>query len=488
MDTTHELRNEPGWGPLAVLMGGIFLVVLDFFIVNVALPSLQTDLHATSSGLEWVVAGYGLTFAALLIAAVRLGERWGRRRVYVLGIGVFVLASAACGAAPTIETLVAARLAQGVGGAMVSPLVLALVRDVYAGGRLARAIGIYSAVMGLAAASGQLIGGALISADVAGLGWRAIFWVNVPVGLAVVAGAPRLLPNRRGAAARVDVAELLLATVTLTALLLPLMEGRRLDWPAWTWASLALAGASAVATYARGRTLVAHGLRPLVDPVAFRSSTVRVAVACQGLLFVGMASYFLVLALYLQLGRGLSALESGLVFTLVAIPYMAGTVAVPRVAARLGTRTVASGAAVFALGHVALWVAVRTDASVADLAPGLVLAGLGMGVALTSLIGAAMTGVEPATVGAVSGVLSTVQQVGNTLGVAVVGMVFFGGVTAGYDVAMAHSLLVLAGTTTAVALLATRLRPAVSSGRGPEVASSARPAHPVGGGARRATG
>ena len=450
-------RAEPGWGPLAALMGGIFLVVLDFFIVNVALPSLQTDLHATSSGLEWVVAGYGLTFAALLIAAVRLGERWGRRRVYVLGVGVFVLASAACGAAPTIETLVAARLAQGVGGATVSPLVLALVRDVYAGGRLARAIGIYSGVMGLAAASGQLIGGALISADVAGLGWRAIFWVNVPVGLAVVAAASRMLPNRRGAAARVDVVELALATLTLTALLLPLMEGRRLDWPAWTWASLVLAAAAAVATYLRGRVLVARGQRPLVDPVAFESATVRVAVACQGLLFVGMASYFLVLALYLQLGRGLSALESGLVFALVAVPYMAGTVAVPWVAARLGTWTVATGAGVFALGHLALWVAVRADAALADLAPGLVLAGVGMGVALTSLIGAAMTGVEPATVGAVSGVLSTVQQVGNTLGVAVVGMVFFGGVSAGYDVAMAHSLLVLAGTTTAVALLAGRL-------------------------------
>jgi EmrB/QacA subfamily drug resistance transporter len=447
---------EPGWGPLAVLMGGIFLVVLDFFIVNVALPSLQHDLHATSSGLEWVVAGYGLTFAALLVAAVRLGERWGRRRMFTLGIGAFVIASAACGAAPTVETLVAARLAQGVGGAMVTPLVLALVRDVYAGGRLARAIGVYSTVMGLAAASGQLIGGLLIQADVAGLGWRAIFWVNVPVGLAVLALAPRMLPNRRGASARVDLAELLLATVTLTALLLPLMEGRRLGWPAWTWASLALAAGAAVATYVRGRALVARHERPLIDPAAFGSATVRIAIACQGLLFVGMASYFLVLALYLQLGRGLSALASGLVFTLVAGPYMAGTVAVPRLAARLGRWTVTAGAATFAVGHLALWDAVRADAPLAGLAPGLALAGFGMGVALTSLIGTAMTGVEPARAGAVSGVLSTVQQVGNALGVAVVGMVFFGALPDGYDAALERSLLVLAAATAAVALVATR--------------------------------
>jgi EmrB/QacA subfamily drug resistance transporter len=459
MDISRHTTREPGWGPLAVLMGGIFLVVLDFFIVNVALPSLQHDLHASDTGLEWVVAGYGLTFSALLIAVIRLGERWGRRRMFTLGIGVFVLASAVCGAATSTEALVSARLAQGVGGAMVTPMVLALVRDVYAGGRLARAIGVYSTVMGLAAATGQLIGGILIEADVAGLGWRGIFWVNVPVGLVVLALAPRFLPDRRDtAAARVDVAELVLATLTLTALLLPLLEGRRLGWPAWTWGSLALAGVAALATYARGRALLSRGRRPLLDPEAFRTSSVRVAVACQGLLFLGMASYFLVLALYLQLGRGLSALASGLVFTLVAGPYMAGTVAVPRIAARLGRWTVTAGAGTFALGHAALWEAVHSSAgSVAALAPGLALAGFGMGVALTSLIGAAMTTVEPGLAGTVSGVLSTVQQVGNALGVAVVGMVFFGSVSSGYDVALERSLLVLVATTAAVALLATRL-------------------------------
>jgi len=183
---------------------------------------------------------------------------------------------------------------------------------------------------------------------------------------------------------------------------------------------------------------------------------VRVAIACQGLLFVGMASYFLVLALYLQLGRGLSPLASGLVFVLVAGPYMAGTVAVPRIATRLGRWTVTAGATTFAFGHLAVWEAVGSGARIAALAPGLALAGFGMGIALTSLIGAAMTDVEPSAVGAVSGVLSTVQQVGNALGVAIVGMVFFGSVEDGYDVALEHSLLVLAATTAAVAVLAIR--------------------------------
>ena len=456
-------RTDAGWAPLAVLMCGTFLVVLDFFIVNVALPSMQRELHASDSGLEWVVAGYGLTFSALLIAVTRLGDRWGRRRMFSLGTALFVVASAACGAAPSTELLVGARLAQGVAGAMVSPMVLALIGDVYAGPRMPKAIGIYSAVMGLAAATGQLIGGILIHLDLAGTGWRAIFWVNVPIGLAAVALAPRLLPDRRGADAKpIDLVELLLATTTLTALLLPLLEGRRLDWPLWTWLSLAGAVVTAALTVVRSRVLLRRGLPPLVEPEAFRSATVRVAMACQALLFVGMASYFLVLALYLQNGRGLGALSSGAVFTLVAVPYMVGTGSQRRLAARLGRWTVPAGAGVFTLGHLALLVAVAENGvggSLIDVVPGLALAGFGMGIALTALIDAAMGDVEPAYAGAVSGVLSTAQQVGNALGVAVVGMVFFGAVQGGYAHALEWSLVVLAGTTAGVAMLGVLLRP-----------------------------
>jgi EmrB/QacA subfamily drug resistance transporter len=465
MNTT---RSDPGWAPLVVLMCGTFLVVLDFFIVNVALPSMQRELHASDSGLEWVVAGYGLTFSALLIAVTRLGDRWGRRRMFSLGTALFVAASAACGAAPSTELLVGARLAQGVAGAMVSPMVLALLGDVYAGPRMPRAIGIYSAVMGLAAATGQLIGGILIHLDVAGTGWRAIFWVNVPIGLAAVVLAPRLLPGRHeddalsSSAQGIDLLELFLATTTLTALLLPLLEGRRLDWPLWTWLSLAGAVVAAVLTVVRSRVLLRRGVRPLVEPEAFRSSTVRIALACQALLFVGMASYFLVLALYLQNGRGLGALSSGAVFTLVAVPYMVGTGVQRRLAARLGRWTVPVGAGLFTLGHLALLVAVAENGAggpLVDLVPGLALAGFGMGVALTALIDAAMGGVEPEYAGAVSGVLSTAQQVGNALGVAVVGMVFFGAVHGGYDHALEWSLVVLVGTTAAVALLGALLQP-----------------------------
>jgi EmrB/QacA subfamily drug resistance transporter len=473
-DITAPVRNQApadpatSWAPLAVLMCGTFLVVLDFFIVNVALPSMQRDLHASSSGLEWVVAGYGLTFSALLIAVTRLGDRWGRRRMFSMGVALFVLASAVCGAAPSTELLIGARLVQGVAGAMVSPMVLALIGDVYAGPRMPRAIGVYSTVMGLAAATGQLIGGALIHLDLAGSGWRAIFWVNVPVGIATLILAPRLLPDRRDTAAtRPDLLELVLATTTLTAVLLPLLEGRRLGWPVWTWVSLALAVATALLTVARSKSLIRRGRRPLIAPEAFRSATVRVAIACQGLLFVGMASYFLVLALYLQNGRGLGPLASGAVFTVVAVPYMAGTGTQRRLAARLGRATVPVGAATFALGHLVLLAAVAeygVGGPVAALVPGLALSGFGMGITLTALIDGAMSGVDPASAGAVSGVLSTVQQVGNALGVALVGMVFFGALSGGYAHALEWSLVILIGSTGAVALLGTRLHARARSG------------------------
>jgi MFS family permease len=450
-------NTEPGWGPLVVLMCGTFLVVLDFFIVNVALPSMQRELHASDSGLEWVVAAYALTFSSLLIAVTRLGDRLGRRRMFSAGVLLFVLASAACGAAPGVTVLVAGRLVQGVAGAMVSPMVLALIGDVYTGPRMPRAIGVYSTVMGLAAAGGQLIGGVLIHVDLAGSGWRAIFWVNVPVGIAALVLAPRLLPDRKVEGVHtLDVGELALATATLTAVLLPLLEGRRLGWPLWTWLSLAAAVVTAGLTLLRSRHLLRSGRRPLVRPAAFASPRVRIAIACQGLLFVGMASYFLVLALYLQNGRGLGALASGSVFTLVAVPYMLGTSQQRRLAARLGRWTVPVGATLFTLGHLALLdavVAPGAQGHLAALAPGLVVGGIGMGITLTALIDAAMGSVDPVYAGEVSGVLSTAQQVGNALGVAVVGMVFFGAVGGGYDHAVEWSLVVLAGVTAGVAVL-----------------------------------
>ncbi|HZE05975.1 MAG TPA: MFS transporter, partial [Solirubrobacteraceae bacterium] len=269
--TTQSLLLSPArrgrWAPLPVILAGTFMVVLDFFIVNVALPSMQAGMHASDSSIEWVVAGYGLTTAVLLITGARLGDLWGRRRVFTLGLALFTASSAACGLAATPQLLVAARLAQGAAGALLMPNVLAIIGVLYAGGDRARALAAYGMVMGLAAVSGQLIGGLLVQADPGGLGWRSCFLINVPVGLAALAVAPRLIPESRTAAGgSLDIAGTALATLGLTAIVLPLVEGRAHGWPLWTWLSLAAAPVLLAGFAVQQRRRAAGGGSPLLPP------------------------------------------------------------------------------------------------------------------------------------------------------------------------------------------------------------------------------
>ena len=457
MNQTDTFRR----GPLAVLLTGTFLIVLDFFVVNVALPSIQRDLDADATALEWLVAGYGLSFGGLLLVASRVADRWGRRRVFVLGTGLFVLSSAACGLAPDVDTLLAARLVQGAAAAAIGPTVLSLIGDVYAGPHRVRALGAYATVMGVAAASGQLVGGLLIHLDLAGSGWRSIFLVNVPIGIAALVAAPRLLPDTRVATPRPDAFEALLVVGALTALVLPLVEGQRQGWPLWTWLTLAAAVVLGALAAMRGRSLRAQGAAPLVDAEAMRSRPVAAGLLGLTVLFTGMAAYFLVLALYLQDGRGLGALASGAVFTAVAVPYMVGTRNAAQVLGRLGARSAITAAALtFGAGHGLLLLAVGqigVGGSVLWLVPGLAIGGVGMGVALSGLVGVVLGSVQPQHAGTVSGTSSTLQQVGNAVGVALVGIVFFGRLDHGMVDAFEASLVYLVATTVAVAVAAALL-------------------------------
>jgi MFS family permease len=190
LDQQRSSTRFGAWGALPVLLAGTFMIVLDFFIVNVALPSMQADLQASTGVLEWVIAGYGLTFATCLITAGRLGDQIGRRRALSIGLAVFTATSLACGLAPDPAILIAARLVQGLGAALISPNVLAIISVTYQGPQRVRAITAYSMVMGFAAATAQLIGGLLVHADVAGLGWRSVFLINLPVGVGALLLAP----------------------------------------------------------------------------------------------------------------------------------------------------------------------------------------------------------------------------------------------------------------------------------------------------------
>src|SRR3954452_14331570 len=260
------------WAALPVVLAGTFMVVLDFFIVNVAMPAMQADLHAGTGAIEWVVAGYGLTFATLLITAGRLGDRYGRRRMFALGMGLFTLASAACGLATGPAMLVAARVAQGAAAALLSTNVLSIIGVTYAGPDRLPALSLYGGVLGIAAAGGQLIGGVLVQVDVAGLGWRAIFLINVPIGVAALACTRRFVPESRApGGARLDPLGTALITLGLLDLVLPLVEGRQHGWPLWTWLCLAGAPIAFAAFAVQQLRLSARGGAPLLPASLFRS-------------------------------------------------------------------------------------------------------------------------------------------------------------------------------------------------------------------------
>jgi EmrB/QacA subfamily drug resistance transporter len=435
---------------LAVLMAATFMFVLDFFIVNVAIPSTQRDLHASDGAIQLVVATYAIALAAGLIVGGRLGDLIGRRRALMIGLGIFTVASAVCGDAQTATVLIAGRVAQGLGAALFSPQVLAIIGVTYQGGERTKAITLYGLVLGLGAVSGQLIGGLLIHFDILGLGWRSCYLVNLPIGLAALVLAPRAIAESRGGNAKLDAGGAVLVAAALVAIVLPLVEGRAQGWPLWTWLSLA-AAVPLLAVFVRTQRRAAA---PLLPPSLFAHRSFSAGLAVSIVFYAGMASFFLVLAIYLQEGRGQDALGSGLTFTPLAAGYLAASIAAPR----LGRRALRLGGLVRAAGLAGLAAAVELGASTGALVPILLVDGIGMGLLTAPLVATVLAGMDPRDAGAATGVLSTAQQVGNTIGVAVIGAVFYGALGGGFDHAFATAVLAIFGACLAVAALVPLLR------------------------------
>ena len=448
----QERAGEYGWGPLIVVLAGTFMTFLDFFIVNVALPSVQRGLQAGPAAVQLVVAGYGLTFAAGMITGGRLGDLHGRRRMFIIGLALFTLTSAACGLAPSATVLVVARVLQGAAGALMSPQVLAILSTVYAGQRRARAFAAYGLVMGIAGVLGQLIGGLLIQADIGGSSWRGIFLINIPVGVAGLLLAGRIIPESRGERSGLDLIGTALATLGLAAVILPLAEGQQHGWPLWTWLSLAagpvLLGAFTLRQARRKRS----GQAPLVDLALFRNRAFGVGSLAALTYALVPPSFFFVLALFLQDGRGYSALFSGVVFSAVGVGFFAAMLLTQTMTARLGKQILALGALVTAAGCVLLAVTAWAG-SAAELLPGMAIAGFGMGMVFVPLSAILLSNVEPRQAGSGSGLLATFQQVGGALGIAIIGTLFFTtlhtptATSAAFPHAFALSMAVLAALT-----------------------------------------
>lgn len=422
----EDAATRPPWRALSALLIGTFITAIDFFIVNVALPSMQAELHASEGAVEWFIAAFSLGTAAALLTAARIGDRFGRRRAFVIGIAVFVAASVLCAAASNAEVLVIGRFVQGIASAFVTTSVMAMIGSVFHGQSRARAVGLYAAVLGIGAAAGQIIGGLLVGADVWGLGWRSIFAINVPVGILALVLTPFVVPATRGIAKRVDVWGVVLMTAAIVALVLPLVEGRDSGWAPWIWVCFALVPILVAAFFAQQRRLESRGGEPLFPQLLLRTPAFRWGLMWQLVFWCGQASFYVVLTMYLQLGRNLTALESGTVFLGLAIPYFVAVALVPRLVARLGRLVLVLGSVANLLGFAALAIVASTGASVGWELVGLVFCGAAQGLSIPPSTSLVLGTANAEDAGVVSGALSTMQQVGGSLGVAIVGTVFFG--------------------------------------------------------------
>jgi len=474
--TDTHIRKAPTWGPsararpgaaLAVLLSALFMAQYDFFVVNVAAPSIGHDLHAGPVALELVVGGYGFAYAAGMITGGRLGDLFGHRRVFVAGMAAFTAASLLCAVAPGPGALVAARLLQGLTGALMVPQVLAVVTAAFPADGRARALGWYGVAAGLGSIAGQVLGGLLLQSDVLGLGWRIIFLVNLPVGVPAAILAWRLLPRTGGDTSKLDPLGATGVALALGLVLGPLTLGQREGWPAWTWLSMAAAVPVAALTIRWQRALSARGGRPVLDLSLFRVPSYVAGVVAIAAFMAYFVGFMFTLALLLQAGLGLTAFQAGLAFAPMGVLYSATSLGGSKLAARHGTLVPLAGCALSGAGLIVLTVrllAAPADPHLPYVMAGMVLVGAGNGLILPQLIRLALTRVNAGRAGVGSAVLTTAQQFAGAAGVAVSGAVFFALLDSGSK-ATAHgramgwaSVLFLALVVLTAALVAVNAR------------------------------
>jgi EmrB/QacA subfamily drug resistance transporter len=424
------------WAALAVLLAAAFMNMIDVSIVNVALPSLQSSLGASSSEIEWVVAGYVLAFALALLPFGRLGDRVGRKRMFMLGVAGFTLFSALCGLAPTTEVLIGSRVLQGITGAMMMPQVLAIAQVMFSPRERAYAFSFFGLTAGLGSVAGPLVGGLLIGGDFFGLDWRPIFLVNIPIGIAVLLLARNLVPaTEQHPNLTNDWGGIAIAATAILLVIFPLIEGHTLGWPAWAFGMIAagIVTAGIFAVYEKRRA--ARDLSQLLPASLLRNGNFMLGSGMLLIFFSGSMGLFLFLAIFLQQGFGFTPLAAGL----TTVPFPLGVLVASLLNGRIGSRwhrqRIAIGALMLLTGMYYLRTVILGVGDMVDhwsLAAPLLLAGLGMGVAIAPMMQTALASVQPRDAGSGAGALQSVQQLGSAFGIAIAGQIFFSTLTTSF--------------------------------------------------------
>jgi EmrB/QacA subfamily drug resistance transporter len=426
----QQLADPRRWLALTVMLFAGFMDLLDLTIVNVAIPSILRNLHASYTQIEWVVAGYALGFSAVLIVAGRLGDIFGRKRLFLVGMIGFTVASALCGVAVSPGMLIGTRLLQGAMAGTMVPQILSIIRATFPEGERGKAYGLFGAVVGCASAAGLITGGLLVQWNLLGLTWRPVFLVNVPLGIAaVIAGWLVIGGTRAPVRASVDLIGAGLALAVTVLLVYPLTEGRALGWPGWIFGLLAAAVVllGVLVGYERHRAMMAGS--PLVVLSLFRARTFSTGLALLMIFAISFAGFFFAWTLYLQVGLGWSPAHAGLTGVSFALAAMvASGLSAAVLTPRFGRRVLMAGALANAAGFAGYAIIVAHGGPAIGswpmVAP-LAVAGAGFGLVIAPIIDVILTDVPATDAGAASGLLSAIQEFGTALGVALAGVIFF---------------------------------------------------------------
>lgn len=427
--TECDSRGTPPWAGLCVLLLAGFVTIFDLFVVNMAVPSIQIGLGANFAEIGLIVAGYELAFGVLLITGGRLGDRFGRRRLLIIGMAGFTLASAFCGLAPDTSYLLSARVLQGLAAALLFPQIYASIRVNFSGNNRRKAFSLLGMTLGLAAIAGQVLGGWLVHVDLFGLSWRNLFFINVPVGVLAILIArsiPESVAPQRPELDWFGVAQL---SIGLMLLLVPLIEGPVQGWPAWSLWSPGMA-LIVLALFCRQqvRRRMA-GKWPLLDMRLMAKRHFALGNILIMLVYSTSSSFFLCFTLLVQTGMGLDPLLAGNLFAPCCMGFMLASLTAPQLVSRWGTRPLFLGAVIYAAFIAVLiaqvWIS-GAELKPTYLLPALIMIGVGQGYIMTPLLNLVLGFVDEVDSGMASGVVSTVQQVGAALGVAAVGILFNG--------------------------------------------------------------
>jgi EmrB/QacA subfamily drug resistance transporter len=424
-NTSPAGRNPLRWFVFAVVIAANVMDLMDATIVNVAGPSIRAALGGSAPTLQWLPAAYTLAFAVFLITGARLGDKFGRRRLFLIGSAGFTLMSAACALAPSMEVLIVFRVLQGSFGALMIPQGFGMIKEVFDDVEITKVFGAFGPVMGLSILAAPILAGALVEANLWGIGWRLVFLINVPVGIAAFAGAVRVLPRTVAhPGIRLDTGGMVLIGVALTAIIYPLIQGRAEGWPVWTFVLLA-GGAVLLGAFALWERRP-HG-DPLIEPGLLTNRTYTSGILVALAFFGAFGGLVLCVSLFAQLGEHFSPIHAGLTLMAMVVGMIAGMGVGFALVGRLGRHLLHIGVVIVAVGTVvlALTVTGARTASTLDLAPGLFLIGLGAGSSIGQLFDFILAGVGMSEVGSASGVLEAVQQLSSALGVAALGTVFF---------------------------------------------------------------